>query len=359
MKGSDRMQASITGKTSMHEGGRLNLYHNWRDYNDLKWNKDGHIDYSRSVLNEYEDWKGNKLTGIVPCQENVNLAPEPLDFFEDTFGESLSDFNERNKEKHPDRVKTMEQYYKQQKRNVREVEIQLSDHDNYVKLCQEIGQKAADDFHKQFLHECIDHWKEHYVNDGAGLVPISIAIHMDETKNGTPHAQLTFARIGKSNRGMKIKASCDGAMEAIGFKKNGEKGLVYRDWLEQAREDFEDIARKYINLVPHAKATVPHTDSKTYNAKQAQKKKAAQKEAEEFKQAAESKTSTSRIYKGKVLLSEDDFKDLVDKAAEGYTKQIELDKANEKVENFGRSLLEARREINRGKEEANQAKTKS
>ena len=83
----------IRAKASMHVGKNYSVKHNLREYDATKWNTDGHIQPERSALNQI-------LT-------HTNLK----DYFKDTFGEAIEEYNEKNKSKHPDRVISLNEYY--------------------------------------------------------------------------------------------------------------------------------------------------------------------------------------------------------------------------------------------------------
>ena len=73
-------------KCSMHTGKKYSLDHNLRTYDKEKWNNDGHIDYSRSELNQ-------------------TFVSQPLyKFFDEQFGDALVEYNDKSREKHPERL---------------------------------------------------------------------------------------------------------------------------------------------------------------------------------------------------------------------------------------------------------------
>lgn len=78
----------IAGKTSFHVGKKFSIKHNLgEERTSENWNKDGHIDASRTQL-------------------NVVLTDTPLkDFFKETFGEAIENYNIKNEKKHPDRAR--------------------------------------------------------------------------------------------------------------------------------------------------------------------------------------------------------------------------------------------------------------
>ena len=227
----------IRAKVSMHIGKAYSVKHNLREYDATKWNTDGHIQPERSALNQI-------LT-------HTNLK----DYFKDTFGEAIEEYNEKNKSKHPDRVMSLNEYYNKYKGLAQECIMQLGNHENYLELVQQLGQKYADELHIKFLTQLYQQW----IKDNPSLKVFSAVIHMDETKDGTPHLHLDFLPVAESTRGLTVKVSMDGAMKQLGFNrktkaKDGQNDSYndtpYKRWLVHQREQVESLASKYITLIP-------------------------------------------------------------------------------------------------------------
>ncbi len=227
----------IRAKVSMHIGKAYSVKHNLREYDATKWNTDGHIQPERSALNQI-------LT-------HTNLK----DYFKDTFGEAIEEYNEKNKSKHPDRVMSLNEYYNKYKGHAQECIMQLGNHKNYLELVQQLGQKYADELHIKFLTQLYQQWTK----DNPSLKVFSAVIHMDETKDGTPHLHLDFLPVSKSTRGLSVKVSMDGAMKQLGFNrktkaKDGQNdsynATPYKRWLAHQREQVESLASQYITLIP-------------------------------------------------------------------------------------------------------------
>lgn len=227
----------IRAKVSMHIGKTYSVKHNLREYDATKWNTDGHIQPERSALNQI-------LT-------HTNLK----DYFKDTFGEAIEEYNEKNKSKHPDRVMSLNEYYNKYKGHAQECIMQLGNHENYLELVQQLGQKYADELHIKFLTQLYQQWTK----DNPSLKVFSAVIHMDETKDGTPHLHLDFLPVSESTRGLSVKVSMDGAMKQLGFNrktkaKDGQNDSYndtpYKRWLAHQREQVESLASQYITLIP-------------------------------------------------------------------------------------------------------------
>ena len=265
----------IAAKCSMHFGHRWNIKHNKREFDKDKWNKDGHIDESRSHLDK-------------------ELTYTPLNkFFDETFGDALVAFNEKNYEKHPDRLigfktaaeyekatpqerreKAVKAYSKEQKKKVQEGIFQLGDHEEYLQLIQQVGQVKTDEIHKQYLTELY----HKFVADNPTLKVFSADIHIDEIGDGTPHLHLDFLPVSESSRGLTTKVSLEGALKALGFKREKEQKYAetpYKQWLNDRRAAFEDLAQDFCNkhklgivIIPSEKSTAQHEQPQDWRARQ-------------------------------------------------------------------------------------------
>ena len=123
----------MQAKCSMHCGGKYSIEHNLRQYDETKWNLDNHISSDRRFL-------------------NVTLANIELrTFIDEQFGDALVVANEKNRKRHPDRLigfkdkydydscpieerreRAVNAYYREQRKNVQEMIVQLGDHKNYL-----------------------------------------------------------------------------------------------------------------------------------------------------------------------------------------------------------------------------------
>lgn len=252
----ERNKIMIKCKASMHLGKKYSIKHNMRNYDG--WNKDGHIDPSRTPM-------------------NVTLVNEDLrKWFYDIFADAILAYNEKNKSKHPDRVKTVAEYFKEQKGKVQEALLQLGDHETYVKLVEQIGQEKADAFYKETLIQIYENWK----NDNPSLRIFHASIHMDEVENGTPHLHIDFLPIAESNRGLTTKISLDGALKQLGFnrdKKEKYGNTPYKQLLRDRREKLEYdlqkmadsiLGKDIISIQPSEHSSKPHQETWEHRAEQ-------------------------------------------------------------------------------------------
>ena len=255
------MSKHIQCKASMHTGKKYSTRHNLRTLDTDRSNLDGHIDYDRTHLNQI-------------------LVNKPLrSFVDETFGDSLLDFNHKNWVKHPERVigyskreydslvktkgeekaKEMERakavsvYLQQQRRQVQEVIVQFGDHDTYLQMVETLGQKSADEFYSEMLKAEFEEWQQR----NPAMKVFCATVHMDEVKDGTPHLHIDFLPVAESKTGLKTKVNVDGALKECGFKRDNKNDTYgdrpYTKWLNSNREkierDFETFANRFLQAV--------------------------------------------------------------------------------------------------------------
>lgn len=249
-------------KCSMHTGKKYSLDHNLRTYDKEKWNNDGHIDYSRSELNQ-------------------TFVSQPLyKFFDEQFGDALVEYNDKSREKHPERLigfssakdyddcppeerrqRAVKAYYQEQKKKVQEVIIQLGNHEDYCALVADVGQEHADRLHADYLKEAFDRWKE----ENPSLAPFCAVTHFDETKDGSPHLHVDYIPIAESTRGLSRKVSMDGALKQIGYERKKQhkySETPYKQWLRTYRALQEQAAQEFVNRYDYGLSIEPSEPSK-------------------------------------------------------------------------------------------------
>lgn len=238
----------IECKATIHIGKKYSLRHNTRDFDSRKWNTDGHINESRSCMNE--------------VLVNINLR----DFFEETFGQSIDDFNNKNKSKHADRCTTVSKYFDEQKRKAQETILQVGNAETYTEMVEQFGQSKADKFYKKALEKAFEKWRE----DNPSLKVFGAYIHLDEQ---TPHLHLDWLPVAETTRGLTTKVSLEGALKQIGFargKSDKYDKTPYKRWLSDRRKGYEDfwqqtadelLGKDVIKILPSEPATHPHQET--------------------------------------------------------------------------------------------------
>ena len=269
----------ITMKCSLHLGHKHSRAHNVRKFDKEKWNKDGHINPDRAHLN------------------SVLVDTDYLKFIDENFGDALVDFNEKNYQKHPDRLigfnskaayekcsdkerrsKAVKAYAREHKKDVQEAIIQLGDHGEYLEMVKLHGKTEADKIYALYLEEAFEKWQK----DNPTLKVFCAAIHMDEVSDGTPHLHIDFMPVVESTRGLNTKVSMDSALDKLGFKREKEhkySETPYKLWLKDRRAAFEDFAQGFVNehkleivILPSEPCKVGHIDPPEYKARQSRVK---------------------------------------------------------------------------------------
>ena len=242
-------------KTSAHFGKKFNRQHNTREYNRESWNKDDHINYDRT----------SKNITLVDC--------ELRDFFQEHFSEALAEYNERNKEKHPERVQSIQEFYQKNKKYASEIIMQLGDSDTYKSMVQQLGERKADEFYSRLLTNTLDYWRE----KNPSLKVFGAYVHMDEA---TPHLHLDYLPIAQSSRGMSLKVSTDGALKEIGYdrKKDTKGNEPYNiRWCKDLHQTFNQfcqaqcdslLGKDFINVLASERSTKAHEETWQYREKQ-------------------------------------------------------------------------------------------
>lgn len=244
---------NISCKASMHIGKKWSASHNRRTYDKEKWNLDGHIQTDRSVLN------------VTLCDEDFRV------WFHQTFDAAIDEFNAKNERKHSDRLIDKDKFFNEQSEKSQECIIQLGDHQAYMDMVDKIGVTAADETHIRFLTEAFKQWQK----DNPAFRVFSAIIHMDETKDGTPHLHLDFMPVAQSKRGLGVKVSMDGALKENGFERKKDHKYAetpYKLWLGVQRKRIETLAAEYVDLIPSEHDTgKQHIETWQYRSNQARK----------------------------------------------------------------------------------------
>jgi hypothetical protein len=272
------MPMKIASKCSLHCGKEMSRKHNTRKYDKDLWNKDGHIDETRF---------GKDVIIIDQGRRQV---------FDDTFGDALVAYNERERNKHPDRLigfanpqeydkatpaerrqKAVSAYYKEHKRDCQESMIQLGDEQVYAEMCARYGQDKADKYYTDYLCSVVTKWQQ----DNPALRVFGAYVHVDET---TPHLHLDWFPVKESNRGLSVACSLDGALQMQGYKrqKSDKFGTTpYKQWLADTRAGFEAFAQEFCDknrldvvILPAEKSTHKHKEPGEWREEQRQKKQA-------------------------------------------------------------------------------------
>lgn len=257
----------MIGKTVVHLGKKLSIRHN----TDMEFRK-------QEAERELSKDKQSHID-INKIQYNKVIINHPVtQLFDDIFGDALMDYNQKTCANHPERLigysykmykhlmdtgntkkirdKAVATYYDQQKKNIQECIIQMSNATNYNQLIADVGEEQARRIHAEFLQRSYDDWEK----SNPSLKVISATMHFDET---TPHMHLDFIPVGKSTRGLTCKVSIDGALSELGYKRNKSQSyneIPYKAWLKSLRERVDNIASSYMDILHSDPSTKGHTE---------------------------------------------------------------------------------------------------
>jgi len=330
---------AIECKASMHVGKKYSIAHNVRDWGSKDWNKDGHIDKSRQHLNK------------------VFVNQDFKKFFYATFSEAISDFNEKNRAKHPDRLMNIDDYYNQQKNRVQEVVIQLGDHDTYTRLCESMGQAKADVAYQKIMEDTFRKWQ----NDNPSLRVFSATLHMDEVVNGSPHLHIDFLPVAESARGLTAKVSMDGALKQLGFKRDKEQkygNTPYKQWLSDRRTTLENDFQKMVDellgkdevqILPSEHSSKVHKETWEHRAEQKGLKAVADfvsgKGKEKIQKAEEIIANAEKIATAITAEAIDKMKTADNRIAEAVRKERVAEKKFSKAETTEKTVSEREQKL--------------
>lgn len=304
-------------KVSFHvgkAGKQMNRTHNTRGDEQKGWNKDGHIDRSKSHLNSV-------------------LVYRDLDkLLRDELRQAVEDYNEKNRVKHPERVKSLDEVVKDGKAKARELIVQIGNKD------EQLSNQDYADFYTQYVEE--------FQKANPSFKVFGAYIHMDET---TPHLHLDFVPICDSLRGICRKVSLDGALKEIGFKDTGKYAeTAFKQWMIDERTFIEDAARPFMedagftfeaNEASSKEHCTQHKERWQWQAEQAQKQL-----AESRQKAAESRLEVEKAKEALNNLESDLDAGTWEKEAldmELKAKQAEIDKLTKEL-----GELKAKKPIN-------------
>ena len=358
----------ITMKCSLHLGHKHSRAHNVRKFDKEKWNKDGHINPDRAHLN------------------SVLVDTDYLKFIDENFGDALVDFNEKNYQKHPDRLigfnskaayekcsdkerrsKAVKAYAREHKKDVQEAIIQLGDHGEYDEMVKLHGQEKADKIYSLYLTEAYEKWKK----DNPSLKVFCAAVHMDETKDGTPHLHIDFLPVSEEKKGLSTRVSMDGAMRAMGFeRKKGHKyaETPYKMWLRDRRDTFEDFAQGFVNehklgivILPSEPSKAGHEEPQDYKARRTRiegNKNIVQRAIDHIKNGKNLTQETAEIIVGNAQAITDIItSDAISERKAATEKRAEADKMIERAKNAKENYEIAQRQADEEKQKASTERT--
>lgn len=201
---------------SYHCGDEFHQQHNRRDVKVCK--KENHID-----LNKYSE------TLI-----DTNIRQ----FYFNTFNDALMEYNKKIKNKHPERVKTFDEYY---------VNIQKNSYKKHApKLVYETIIAVGNINNHPDNDTLIDIYAR-YVNDfikrNKSLRVVGAYLHFDEL--GVGHLHLDYIPVAECSRGMRLQNSLSGALRELGYKDIDIHHTAQQQFQHDERDRIKDICKDY------------------------------------------------------------------------------------------------------------------
>lgn len=236
------MEAMEAMKASLHHGRTGSANHNDRSF-DLSLAE--HIDQGLT---------GENLNYCI--YDDISFSDAELKFYKENFSESLNLQNERYKaERHPERVRNMEQVLHTKNKSPDETILQIGD--MHCDIDADVFANAVQDY--------IEWHNDRY---GSNMAIIDASVHVDEA---SPHAHIRTAAWYVDGNGIKHLGQ-EKALEQLGYnlpdesKKTGRYNNRKIAYTVECRDKWYDIAESYgfpIDRTPNPKKP-KHKDKNEY-----------------------------------------------------------------------------------------------
>lgn len=221
------------GYVSLHQDHTMSKEHNRRDKDYIEKEKENHA--KKSTLPFHIDETRTK--------ENLYYTQDLKEFYHDTFQAAVDAYDEKQRKKHPDRVKG--DYYTYIQKHQREAKA--------PKLCYEMIVQYGDrnlcqsDEARTRCKEALLDYVRSFQQRNPMLAVVGAYLHMDEA---SPHVHLDYVPIAYSKRGIAVQNSRNLALKqqeekTFGtFKDSYSENAVTR-WQERERQVLREIAKKH------------------------------------------------------------------------------------------------------------------
>lgn len=228
---------------TIHNGSAVCQKHNNRDKDTIA--KEEHID---------------------PTGEHITLRHIDIrKAYHKFFGKALDDYNKKTAIKHPDRIKTMQQYIneifakkdtlKQSIKPAYELIIQVGDKDTAPNddICKAIFEEYLNDFE----------------SNNTSLKVIGAYIHNDE--QGGIHMHLDYIPYARCSRGMALQPSMNKALTEMGFSSDTHKDTALIKFEKAERERLTQICNIYGLEIEAGKGGKKHLETELFKLEQEKK----------------------------------------------------------------------------------------
>lgn len=251
-------------RVSMHNG-RGSSKHNDRSFlkswtDDERQEKAGHIDHTKTKDNFY--WATSKADKNF--QDGATFEEIELSYYEKFFGQALEQTNNNYiKQGHPERVKSMLDWYKSKQKAPFETILQVGDMNSNID--PETFKKMAIDY--------VNHIGKTY---GKNIKVLDMAIHYDEA---SPHVHLRqiytyndggIAKIGQAKALEQLGIELPDPTKAVGRNNNRKMTLD-----KNLRKEWQEIAKSYgFDIETEPRVGVRHKEKEDFIDSQIAKKQA-------------------------------------------------------------------------------------
>lgn len=202
-----------------------------------------------------------------------------IDAYEELFAEALKEYNVRISERHPERVKTMEEYLKS-----------ICQNNGNSKNCKKpvyecVAQIGSKDFNpgsetsQAILWDFYQQWN--MINPNLRL--IGCYLHDDE--EGYMHIHINYIPYASSTRGMKTQPSLSKALSAMGYENKSINDTAQMQWEAKMRKKLEEICFAHGIETESTKGGKKHLETEVFKLEQKKKELQRQLNSEEYKEA--------------------------------------------------------------------------
>lgn len=256
----------MTGKmrVSMHNG-RGSSKHNDRSFlkswtHDERQEKAGHIDHTKTKDNFY--WATSNADK--KYQDGATFEEVELSYYEKFFGRALEQTNNNYiRQGHPERVKTMADWYKSKQKAPFETILQVGD----------MNSNVDPETFKKMVFDYVNNLAKVY---GQNIRVLDVAIHFDET---SPHAHIRQVYAYKDGDLTKIGQAK--ALEQLGIelpdptKKVGRTNNRKMTLDRSLRQEWQNIAKSYgFEIETEPRVGIRHKEKEDFIDSQIAKKQA-------------------------------------------------------------------------------------
>lgn len=232
--------------------------------------------FTQSIHNgsKYSREHNARVASVVKKEEHIDITKMHINYidhdlkqmYRSLFGEALHKYNEKIKKKHPERVKTIDQYLK-------EIIAKMNKSKNSKKACYEvivqIGNFESKPDDETLLHiykDFVDDWQRRNPN----LIILGAYIHFDEVGGG--HMHIDYIPCAHCSRGIEIQPNLTQALKEMGFDDKSINNTAQMQWQNNEREVLKNICKNYDIEIISGDHSKEHFEKQTFIAKKEMQK---------------------------------------------------------------------------------------